>query len=170
MNIFYRSLPFACFVAAIASVPVKCAEPEVSLTVSVSQTTFKAGSEIAAKIVLWNKSTQAIPVAVDFYPGAEADYRAEVLGSDGKPAPRTEYGRKFALGGFNSSVGNAVLGPLGSKALFDEPDGDKITSTMVINKLFDLSKPGKYSVQVSREVGKANTLVKSNIITVTIAP
>ena len=44
-----------------------------------------------------------------------------------------------------------------------------ITDRLNLNKLYKLSRPGKYTIQVNR-YDDAKTLVKSNIIAVTLAP
>jgi hypothetical protein len=41
---------------------------------------------------------------------------------------------------------------------------------LVVSRLYDLSKPGKYAIQVTRPDLGSRTLVKSNAVTVTITP
>jgi hypothetical protein len=46
--------------------------------------------------------------------------------------------------------------------------GKTITEEIIVNKLFDLSTPGTYTVQVRRMDNETKTLVISNTIKVTV--
>ena len=82
----------------------------------------------------------------------------------------TEYGLKIngleppqgepGPGGYAPSARKTVFGLLG-------PD-KAIVEKMALSKEYDLSKPGKYSIQALRSDGKTD--VKSNTITVTVMP
>jgi hypothetical protein len=48
--------------------------------------------------------------------------------------------------------------------------GEKVEEEVVLSKEYDLSKPGKYMVQLLRERNRESQAVKSNIVQFTIVP
>jgi hypothetical protein len=99
-------------------------------------------------------------------------YRVDVQDSQGSTPPETDFGR---------SVGNRGDVPpqhLGENALPGREDvrggsylpGDQRTETIKVDDLYDMSKPGQYTIQVRRWDDETKTWVKSNAVTVTVTP
>jgi hypothetical protein len=57
-----------------------------------------------------------------------------------------------------------------SRKRFCLQGGDTLAQTMRLDQLFDLSAPGKYSVQVSRKQGTTGEVVLSNSLPFTVMP
>jgi len=132
---------------------------EHSLTIRCRQNQVKAGSDISVEVVETNTSLHEIDtVFITKPPGlGELLYRAYVRNEKGDLVPETEYGREIRTG--EVAVGSSSF--LGSL----KPGQSKI-DTLILNKLYDLSQPGKYTVQVEGGDAKAGT--KSNTITVVV--
>jgi hypothetical protein len=146
------------------------AEPKFSLTIKTAQGTVKVGSDVVVEAEMKNISAEDI-----FYsaltvrgPGpGPSGFTWEILNSEGKPVPFTEYGLKInrpepelGPGGYVPAAGKTVFGLLGpNKAIVEK---------RALSKEYDLSKPGKYTVQASRFDGKTD--VKSNTVTLTVTP
>lgn len=146
------------------------AEPKFSLTIKTAQGTVKVGSDVVVEAEMKNISAEDI-----FYsrltgrgPGPfPSGFTWEILNSEGKPVPFTEYGLKInrpepelGPGGYVPAAGKTIFGLLGP--------GKAIVEKMALSKEYDLGKPGKYSIQALRSDGKTD--VKSNVITLTVKP
>ncbi len=80
--------------------------------------------------------------------------------SDGKSVAETPYGLKMHAKDphpWRGSVLTATAHP-----------GDKIEEELILNKEYDLSKPGKYTIQVQERNPKFQA-IKSDTITITVA-
>jgi hypothetical protein len=117
------------------------AEPALRLTISVREPVVKVGAEIKVKIALRNVADHAVNVVwalrgID--PVGDAHlYRATVTDNTGGPVPYTALGKKIwgEGAGFDASW---ITQPL-------EP-GDAVDHSLVLSKLYDLSKPVKYTI------------------------
>jgi hypothetical protein len=149
------------------------AEPKFSLTIKTAQGTVKVGSDVVVEAEMKNISAEDIfySVLTGRGPGpVPSGFTWEILNSEGKPVPLTEYGLKInqleppqgevGSGGYVPAAGKTVFGLLGP--------GKAIVEHRALSKEYDLGKPGKYSIQALRSDGKTD--VKSNTITVTITP
>jgi hypothetical protein len=81
-----------------------------------------------------------------------------------------ELGAKADLGSTSCAVSKEIL-MIGS--VHDPPSikpGEAYTSTVFLNRVCDLSRPGRYEIQLSRGVpmGRHDFFVKSNKITITV--
>ncbi len=166
-------LPFSVviriLVAAVASLTAaEVASPEYSLTIGAGSGTFKRGTDVKIQIVLANLTDHQISIArLNDTNGPEFEYVFDVRESDRRSVPLTRYGR--------ASHGTPDAGDVrqgcGDCSGFSEDVAphEKITDEISVTKIHDLSKPGKYTVQVSRfNDDGLKTLVKSNTITITI--
>jgi hypothetical protein len=139
----------------LQTVPV---EPKFSLTIKTAQGTVKVGSDVVVEAEMKNISAEDIFYSALTVRGPEAGpsgFTWEILNSEVKPGPLTEYGLKM-----NRSEGKTIFGLLGP--------GKAIVEKRTLSKEYDLSKPGKYAVQASRFDGKTD--VKSNTLTLTVMP
>jgi hypothetical protein len=110
------------------------------------------------QIVLKNISTREISF-VRLNP--EYEYQITVLDENGKPVPDTALGQKL-------KDHATVTG--GGGPLWTLKPGDTLKDHVVVNDLYDISTPGKYSVSVERKLPEELGVgtVKSNVITVTV--
>jgi hypothetical protein len=128
------------------------------------QNVVKAGSEVRLTITLTNTADHEIFVRrekrLDL---GELSYTIDVRNDKGKTAPESQY--QLALKG-EPSAGTTVV--VSAPGLFPVKPGATLEEAVVLNKLFDLTLPGKYLVQAKRIDDTTKLLVKSNTITVTV--
>jgi len=134
--------------------------PAFAITISPESGVVKAGSKVTVRATLVNKSTNNLLFSDENI--AELDFKADVRDSQGNLAPLTEYG-----GSVMRNEAEPVIGSAGYS--FVHP-GEAKKSDVVITKLYNLSQPGKYTIQVQRIDDAHNIVVKSNTITVTVTP
>jgi len=125
-------------------------KPKLALSISANPTTVKSGSKITIQIETTNTSGQSIVFRSE---PMEYRYEAVVRDAQGNLVADTEHGREARRPPEQYSGGGFPLEP--GKTTKDE---------LVISDLYDLSRPGKYSVQVRCRGAKSNT------ITVTVVP
>lgn len=123
------------------------------LSIRAKESSVKSGAAIWVDVTLENKSDQDLLVfrvltSVDDDQGGWL-YNADVQNEKGQKPPRTK---------FKTGIGSGASIPL-------QP-GKTITDRINICKLYDVSQPGKYSIQVYRPDGS----LRSNTITVTVTP
>nr|MDQ3821593.1 hypothetical protein [Acidobacteriota bacterium] len=117
------------------------------------------GSDVWIKVSLTNTSDQDVYEGVGYADGIGLDstFRFEVRDEHGKviptyPPPKTGYtGRPL----------NRTISPR-----------QTLTQEQVVSALYDMRKPGKYTIRVSRRASDnpKDGEIKSNIITVTVIP
>lgn len=162
----------AVALTALPCIPALCAEVPFSITISAIPDTVKAGSDVRLNMVYTNTSAREITllrtVGVN-----QGEYFSRVLIQDdrGKAVSSSKYGRE--LTGKDATPqghGPYYLPPdaLGGLIGFELPPGKTLGDGMILSKLHDLSRPGKYTVQVERFDESTKTFVKSNKITITV--
>lgn len=147
-----------------------------SLQISAPKADFSPGEEVKIAVTLTNTSTHEIVVRKDKAPDhAEFDYQVVVLDETDQSAPKTKYHRLLSK---EEDPGTTVF--IDSGGNFTLKPGETLTENLVLNRLFDLSMPGKYKVQAQREtlvgiIPQGKTLrdvagppVKSNVLTINI--
>jgi hypothetical protein len=159
-------------------------KPAISITINSSPTVVKTGTEVKVEITLTNVSNHQITLAKDNAQNhGESFNRIEVRDQKGNLAPDTRYAR-FLKGKVsdddkrqdkNKAVGDHGVElvndlPLDSAAPHVLKPGETLKDEIVVTKLFDLSTPGKYTIQVDRHDDEGKTTVKANAITVTVTP
>jgi len=129
----------------------------------------RAGSEVAVKMTFTNLTKE--PLLVEIW-GPGLFWQFDVRDKGGNK-PLTERGRDlFGVPSTPNPGGKKkiVEFPVGSSsAQLVEPGKTLITVQTVPPELFDLTQPGKYTIQASRPCG-LNCTVKSNTVIVTITP
>ena len=128
-----------------------------TLTLEAEQNPIKAGSEVKVDITLRNSSNHPIAVGLGL---AEVDYALGVRDSQNRIPPETDFARK--------SKGRVYFS---NETVFTLQPGETVPKEMlVISKFYDLSRPGRYTIQVSRTVPKelGGGTVKSDAITISI--
>ena len=153
-------------IAALVATPGALAaagdsNPPFTITISSTQGAVEAGEEIRVRVVLTNVSNQELPVRLSRNPlEAEMHYTVSVHEESGKDAAETKYGsaaKKHQL--FTLSEAETLLKP-----------GERLEEHVVLTKLFDLSSPREYVVQLSRPASAdpKDGVIKSNVITITV--
>ena len=130
----------------------------ISLTINAPSSEVKAGSEFKLDVVMTNTSDEQVGLTT--WPD---DFRVDVLDSEGRVVGKA---REPGESTTNPKARN-VLRKSSSPGLTLSPHG-VFRLQEDLSKEFDLSKPGKYTVQATRMYGK--TAVKSNIVTITVVP
>ena len=140
------------------SISAHTAEPPLVLTLTAPQTAIKRGSEVRVEVTITNNSNRPITLEIT---SPLCDYEVEVRDSTGNLAPDTDVKKA------SDCANRMVTGrDIGVQLMPHESKKDTIPITL----FSDMSKPGKYSIQVTwkgpKEIG--NVAVKSNKIAVTV--
>jgi hypothetical protein len=165
MRRFIRLLLFVSVIAAVQLMAQSAQEPPFSLTISTPQEIVKAGSEVRVDVVLRNTSDHEITLLRS--PGTgrgELEFESDVLGEKGNLASQTKYGQQLKKSGLNAVEGSRIM--------FRLQPGETYEDSMSLNKLYDLSKPGKYKIQLHKRVPEhlGQGVVKSNALVITVTP
>ena len=142
-------------------------EQPIKITIMAAQNNFMAGNPIEITITMKNISDHDINIVQ--WTGdkhqAELSYAVIVRDKNGEMPIETEYKKRLNEGG-------AVAVIAGSHKLITFKPGDEITETSNLNKLYNLSRLGEYTVQVEKKLpdSEGEDTVKSNTITVTVTP
>jgi hypothetical protein len=134
------------------------------LTIRANQSDFKVGEEIRIEIDFKNTSDHQFLAAPEI-PTAETSYKAYVRDDKDNLAPETRLGRRLRTG--KDDRGQDALNTVTTGPLRYLQPGESIKEGIVLNKLYDLSKPGKYTVQVQTQVDTRG-MAGSNKIMITI--
>jgi hypothetical protein len=162
------ALAISCFIcgngAAQAPKAVP-AEPKTAITIKTAQNKVAAGSNVEVDAEIRNISTGNILFGVDQM--ETTSFFWDIRDSGNKPVPMTEYGIK-ANHAEPTQEGAPPRVLLRSTFSAELAPGKAVTQTLALTKEYDLSKPGKYTIQASRFDG--NVVVKSNVITLNVTP
>ena len=132
-----------------------------TITISASEHAFRAGAKVRVHVMLTNISDETLNMERSPDP-EKAEEHYTVLVHDkknGKDVPKTDYGRSIREG---EAIGSEI-------AVWLKP-GESLEENVDISKLFDISYPGEYEVQLSRHISddpKKET-VESNKITIIV--
>jgi hypothetical protein len=137
--------------------------PRFSVAISVAADVFKVDAEPTLKIVMANTSDHHIKLP-DIQGNEGHIYRVNILDSQGKPA--LQVNSRTLHGENGRPVRHIYMG--GNATTVDLDPGQTVTDECRLDKRYDLTKPGKYTIQASRYDSETKTWVKSNTITVTV--
>jgi len=162
----FKLFTIALAVVASGAVCAQVAPSPFSLTLSSFVKVIKAGSEARLEIVLKNTSNHEFSITKsNAEDRAESHYYIDVRDSKGRPVPDTEYAH--TVSNLNSKPTTQFVF---SEVVHTLNPGESLSDIAVITKLYDLSRPGEYTIivsrKISRELGKGT--VKSNPITITV--
>ena len=99
-------------------------------------------------------------------PTAETVYLADVEDDKGGSVPETDLACAVRTGKNEAGHNTIIVNETSPVRPFKR--GESMTEEIVLNRLYDLSKPGKYRVWV-RKPADVDAIAKSNVITITIA-
>jgi len=168
MKISHKLLLLLASLGFLAAAFGQPKQPAFSIAISAPDL-ISAGSEPKLSIVLKNTSDHEIMLGRSVQPDhGELHHDVEVRDDKGDLAPETEYHRKIK-GRLPATPGKAPPPPnVWSDILTSIKPGETRNDDLTISKLYDLSKPGKYTIQVSRFDEDTKAVVKSNTITVNV--
>ena len=132
--------------------------PPISLVIAARASSQKKGSNIWVEASLKNTSDHILwiykSISEDMDQGGWV-YQVDVHEEHGSIPPKTKYALNIGAGG--GSGGYVPLRP-----------GETLTQKVNVSKLYDLSQPGRYTIQFRRLDEGTKTYIVSNPITVTI--
>jgi hypothetical protein len=154
------------------------ATPGISLTIDATEETVKSGSGVKLVITLANQLDRDIVVWLSAI-GAEGTYRVDVRDEKKNPPPDTKLGllrnghvdakdldRDLGRFGFTPEELVGTRGPFP----FTLKAGQSFTQSLLVTSLYDMTKPGKYSIQIVKERDEGGVFAKSNTVTVAVTP
>lgn len=137
-----------------------------SLALSAPKEPIKAGANLDLLVTVTNTSARKIAFIVSPGPLPEDGWQYEITVRDslGRPAPPSAYVRNLDK--------RLPLYPGGSTVGRTLAPGESFVDEVDVTMLYDLSRPGKYTISVSRDFPPRQNLgegrVLSNTITVTV--
>jgi len=130
--------------------------PPFSLKIDAAQRSFKVGEKLVVQITYKSTSDHLIIV-----PATPRDSSFDVRDAQGNKVPlRNPKPRPIVTSPLDLPAGSlrgTALGP-----------GESVTENDDVGEIFDMSLPGKYTIQAQHFWPPNNTWVKSNTITITI--
>ena len=188
-----RCLLVAALVELALALPQGNQSP-FSISISSANTVFKAASEVRIRLVFKNTSDHEIPyvrgIGTGVEPHGEFFTDVEVRDAKGELTPETRYQRLLrgkddistkAATRERSASAQATSGPpeprptfRGSFAGYMLKPGESREEDIVVSKLYDLSRPGRYAISASRRLSELATdpnskvVAKSNTLIITI--
>src|SRR5215831_13891889 len=132
------------------------AQAPFKIAITAEKSTVVAGDDVTIDVTLTNTSNHIISEGAMYLGGIELDstFRFEVLDEHKKPVPIRHYPNEELRGG--------------SVRFRDTKPGETFTQQQRVSALYDMRKPGKYTIQVWRR--NPDYDIKSNIVTVTVTP
>ncbi|SRR6266446_8706131 len=148
---------FYCFFLVVSLALCQQANnPPFKIAITAESPTVVAGTDVSIKVSLTNTSDHDVREGVMYGRGNIASiYRFEVRDEHGKLVPKRTYPHPEL--GFPGSVRFSPISPK-----------QTITEDQEVSALYDMRKPGKYTIQVWKRDPKDD--IKSNIVTVTVTP
>jgi hypothetical protein len=126
------------------------------IAITAESSTVVAESDVSIKVSLTNTSDHDVREGVMYGRGNIASiYRFEVRDEHGEMVPKRTYPHPEL--GYPGSVRFSTISPK-----------QTITEDQEVSALYDMRKPGKYTIQVWRRNPDCD--IKSNIITITVIP
>jgi hypothetical protein len=148
-------------------------QPTFAMSISLKESTAKAGSEVILAIDLTNTSGKEVrfmlPASGPFL------YTFKVFGPNGRPAPLTSIGHAFASGGGEYKGKNGETRIIAGGSLFSKvvapgvvAPGGTLHDDVVLSDYVDLSQPNEYTIRLERTDPYTKLVVNSNTTTLTV--
>jgi hypothetical protein len=162
MRIPVAFLAIAASTASVAGQGRPITQP-FAIEISANTPTVKAGSGVVIGIRLTNNSDELLGCgrAYNDMTGQDEIFIIEVRDDHGHLTPKRVYPHPELAGGSAVTLG------------CDLKRGETLTDSQDVARIYDMTRPGRYVIQVSRPVSFADKkagVVKSNKVTVTIVP
>lgn len=141
-----------------------------SLNIVSTKDSVKQGSPVGLKITTTNITDHNIVLWTERVQEEQAGtaYQVEVRDNKGSSRPETDFGRRMrSRTDIPRGAGSGRQWQTSGERLVLKP-GESWTDTITADHLYQLRDPGEYTIYVQRFDPATQTMVKSNIITVTI--
>jgi hypothetical protein len=153
--------PLLLFFTAWAIAQVSPANPPFTIVISPVSANVTIAEGVFVKLTIRNVTTIPMDISANIsdLTGVDPNYVWNVMDDGGTPVPKRKYPHPELAGG------RPFLGPM-------LQPGSTFTRTEALSRLFDLSKPGRYMIDASRQISLSNRdagVVRSNIITVRVS-
>jgi hypothetical protein len=146
--------------------------PRFSLSIAAEEPTVKAGSPLFLEVTMENKSDRNISmyraISGDLDQGGWV-YKVMVQDEKGARAPKTKFGR-HVQGPETAEESAEPASVVASGGYVPLTPHKTMRDRLNVTKLFDLSRPGKYTIEIQELDEASKTFVKSNKITVIVTP
>jgi hypothetical protein len=144
-------------------------EPAFSLTVKALNHPVSRVSGVQLEVITENTSDHDVLLWAEKAGREQAGvtYMVDIHGSTGIP-PDTEFGRLSRHRAAIMSAASRISGAGGDRLVLRP--GESWADSISVSKLYDLSQPGEYNIQVQRFDPATEAMVKSNIVKVTVTP
>lgn len=139
------------------------AQPATALVLDAVQDTVKIGLPIVVKLTVTNKSDHDVLLFKDT---RDLENRVDVRDGKGNLAPETRLGSRQ-----NGHLDPNLLTPaelIGKMICATMKAGESWILNLNVQRLYDLTQPGKYAIQVERDDPDSTKAVKSNPVTITL--
>ena len=133
--------------------------PPFKIAITAENSTFVAGADVSVNVSLTNTSNQDVNEGVMYKDGIGLDstFRFEVRDDHGKLVPKRTYPHE------ELRTGKVISRTIPARQILTQPQQ--------VSAQYDMRKPGKYTIQVSRRIShNPKDDIKSNIVTVTVTP
>ena len=150
-------------------VDAQAAKQPFTLTLSTDKPVVKAGDRVFINIIFTNISDHDVDCTMYWINVLDRNFQYDVRDEYGQPDPERVRDRHEDM---ESNTDPCIIGP-----------GEKSTTDGMISRVYDFTRPGKYTLQVSRHIwgddNRPETIgivqsnkpdVKSNTITITVLP
>jgi hypothetical protein len=145
---------FYCLLVSIILVLCQQSNPPFKIAISTDGPTVGAGKDVSVKVSLTNTSDHDVYEGVGYERGNLASiFRFEVRDEHGKLVPKRTYP-------------HPELEHMGSVRFSTTRRGETWTQDQEVSAVYDVRKPGKYTIQVWRL--DPDYEIKSNIVTITV--
>jgi hypothetical protein len=160
----------ACALALIlfATLSASANKQLFSLSIAAPSEPLKAGADLRLRVTITNTSDREIGFirSPGQIPEEGFRYEVEVHDAQGQSAPPSAYVQDL-------KKSPTITEEVSRYAAWLKP-GESFVDDLEITKFYDLHRPGKYTISVSREIPPRQNLgegkVRSNSITVTVVP
>jgi hypothetical protein len=149
-----------------ARVPAQSASSPFSLKISTTSQIIRAGSSVNVNILVTNVSNHEIVIRYPYMEGFPVSWLLEVKSAEGAVPPPTAYGKELKAG---SKIVNGRAVPLtGSNFSLSLRKGERLKVRLPVGDIYDLSRPGTYTIRVSHYDTETKDEVRSNTVSVTV--
>lgn len=151
---------------------VSPAAPQFSLTIIPREPTMSLDSPIPLEIMTKNVSDQRLYLWAEesHHQQAGVTYQISVVDENATAPHDTAFGKAAKARTDIPSASKAPSLSSGSGETLVLRPGESWIDTINIKTLYEIKKPGDYTIQVERFDPATNTMVKSNTITVSVTP
>ena len=153
-----------------APVPQAPQSLRAPVTIRPKGATYKLGSDIRIELVTTNTSDQALPYEVGApLESIEESVGVEVRDDRGERLPETKRGQIVRTRRDENTPTGQVIVTVRNYGLMKQlKPGESLVEELILNRLYVIDRPGKYTVQVGPPAWSGSSGPKSNTITVTV--